>query len=353
MSRARRAGVASVAVAALALTGLVGGVSGAQGATSGKGDPATTERLARAAGFQLGVKHASHPTERIGGRSYPAANPYLAQLRSTRLVDWSYWRRRLAQDGQQTAPSAAAQRGLMSAKVAVPTPYIHEEQEPVGTRGVNDTQPSAEGLDAFGTGRANQAVSVRGALSLPIVTTTGIRTREDQGSIPRATATGIPSKRHGITTRSHIGDGPHGRSRDRHGDFDFYKVRARAGEAIRVSTRGSRIDTVLVVYDARGRIVDANDDLSETSIASALTYSVSTTGDYYVMVVGFSDRGPVPASPFRSGSGSGAGDQGRYSLTLKVSPLDEDFYGVHLDSGDVLGGTLNGRGAHRRGAPHR
>jgi hypothetical protein len=344
MSRARRARVATVAVAALALTGTVGSVVGAPGAqaAAGKGDRAVTQRLAMQAGLQLGPKHATRPTVRIGGASYLAANPYLAQLRDDRSVDWSYWRRRLVTSGAQRPDSVKARQAMMEPKVAVPTPYAYYERELAGRRGANDTQATSEHLDAFGLRAANQAVDVHGTLSLPVVRTHAIHTHEDQGSIPRATPTGIPGARHGVTTRSRIGDGPHGRAGDRHGDFDFYKVKARAGEAIRVSTRGSRMDTVLALYNARGHIVDANDDLSESSIVSALTYEAPAAGTYYVMVGGYSDNGAVPASPFRSGSGSGAGEEGRYSLTLKVSPLDQDHYGVHLDSGDVLGGRLKG-----------
>ena len=355
MSRARRAGIASVAVVALALTGAVGGVAGAQGAQAkpGKGDRAVTERLAMAAGLQVGPKHDTRPRVRIGGASYLAANPYLAQLRDDKGVDWSYWRRRLAAAGGTSASSPQARSSLIAPKVAVPTPYTYDEQEPAGQRGANDTQAGSERLNAFGVSRARQAVEVDGALSLPAVATTALTTREDQGSIPKATGTGIPSRRQGVTVASRIGDGPHGRGRGRdgHGDFDFFKVHAVAGQAIRANTIGSRLDTVLVVYKANGQILDANDDLGQSSVASSLTYRVPTEGDYYVMVGGYSDFGPVPENPFRSGSGSGAGEQGSYKLSLKVSAVDDDYYGVHLDRGDVLGGTL--RGAARTVQVHR
>ena len=81
-------------------------------------------------------------------------------------------------------------------------------------------------------------------------------------------------------------------------------MHAVAGQAIRANTIGSRLDTVLVVYKANGQILDANDDLGQSSVASSLTYRVPTEGDYYVMVGGYSDFGPVPENPFRSGSGT-------------------------------------------------
>ena len=265
MSRARRAGVASVAVVALALTGSVGGVAGAQGAQAkpGKGDRAVTERLAMAAGLQVGPKHDTRPTVRIGGASYLAANPYLAQLRDDKGVDWSYWRRRLAAAGGKSASSPQARSSLIAPKVAVPTPYTYDEQEPAGQRGANDTQAGSERLNAFGVSRARQAVEVDGALSLPAVATTALTTREDQGSIPKATGTGIPSRRQGVTVASRIGDGPHGRGRGGPATATSTSSRCTPSPARRSGPTplGSRLDTVLVVYKASGQILDANDDL--------------------------------------------------------------------------------------------
>jgi hypothetical protein len=63
------------------------------------------------------------------------------------------------------------------------------------------------------------------------------------------------------------------------------------------------------------------------------------------MVAGFSERGSLPANPFRSGSGAGAGEQGRYALHLTSRRTDRDYYALRLRSGDVLGGVLTGRAA--------
>src|SRR3954447_18380411 len=80
-----RTRVASVAALALALTGAVGTTLGTQGAAAAAGDradPAVTQRLALQAGLQAGAKHATRPRVRVAGRSYPAANPFLAELRT-------------------------------------------------------------------------------------------------------------------------------------------------------------------------------------------------------------------------------------------------------------------------------
>jgi hypothetical protein len=150
---------------------------------------------------------------------------------------------------------------------------------------------------------------------------------------------GYPSPQ--VVVHSRIGDGPHGRKGDGHGDFDFYRVHARAGQTITASTRGSSLDTVLVLYDARGHILAADDD-TEDGIWSQVVRPVTATGYYYVMVAGFSRWGSVPADPFRSGSGAGAGAEGRYRLTVSARAVDVDQYGVYLHSGDVLGASLTG-----------
>jgi hypothetical protein len=351
MSRVRRAAVATMLAAALTLAGGVVLGSPAQSAqakpgkprtpaASPKGDPAVTRRLALQAGLQVTSKHRSRPTVTVGGRSYAAPNPYLAEVPAGTRVDWSYWHRRMSNQGDRRF--AAEKRGV-HASVAVPTPYSYDEAEPAGQLGKNDRPLDAERLTKLGVSNQFQAVNVHGQLSQPKVTANRWHTHEDQGSIPLAQGTGIGFDRKAVKVTSRIGDGPHGRARDRHGDFDFYRMRAKAGDSIQANTDGSNFDTVLVVYDSAGHMVAANDDKDDESITSSVTYRVKKGGYYYVMVSGFSFRGSLPQSPFRSGSGSGAGEQGTYHLTMSGSPVDQDEYAVQLASGDVLGGVLTGR----------
>ena len=49
-----------------------------------------------------------------------------------------------------------------------------------------------------------------------------------------------------------------------------------------------------------------------------------------------------PADPFDSGSGPGAGDEGDYTALITAADLDADYYAVKLQSGDVLGGVIQG-----------
>ncbi len=209
--------------------------------------------------------------------------------------------------------------------------------------GENDSLATSEHLSDVGVGAAFQAARISGRLSGSTVPAYALSTREDQGSIPRATRTRIGATRPTVLVRSRIGDGRHGSARENTGDFDFFRVRVLEGQTLQATTKGSTLDTVLTVYDAKGRIVAANDDaLDDTDVFSTVEKRVTRTATYYVMVSGYSDSGSVPQSPFRPGSGSGAGVEGRYTLRISAQHVDQDFYGVHLGSGDVLAGRLTG-----------
>ena len=338
MSTIQRALGATTAGLVLLATGVVGADAAPRHrAPAAGGDRSATELLAVRAGLQVGPKHVHRPSVRVGGREYAAADPYLAQLRSGSQPDWSFWRGRLAARGDRLA------RARVAGAHRVPTPAAHDELEPAGGLGDNDTRAAAEHLTDVGIGRASQAVRVLGRLATPTVQTRPLATVEDQGSIPRATRTGIGPGRRGVLVSSRIGDGRHGSSREGTGDFDFYQVRALAGQTLTATTAGSAFDTVLTVYDRPGRIVAANDDdESSGDVYSTVEYEVPRAGPYYVMVSGFSDFGALPESPFHPASGSGSGDEGAYRLRISASQVDKDFYGVHLSSGDVLAGTLTG-----------
>lgn len=63
---------------------------------------------------------------------------------------------------------------------------------------------------------------------------------------------------------------------------------------------------------------------------------------YYVLVAGFGDF-TLPADPFDSASGLGAGAEGHYRLRVTVGAGDADYYAVDLRPGDVLGGSIAGK----------
>jgi hypothetical protein len=327
---------AMTAIAALVLAGS-GTFATAAGNSAGHDDrraPSETKRqrladIALPAGLQVARKHKTLPQVQIHGKTVNAANPYLGEISDPASVDYAYWSRYLARKSARQQPTGRTLASL-----------LYEEQEPSGDRGSNDVQPNAERIADFGRGGGKTpVVNILGELSPPQLDTVELATEEDQGSIPLATETGIPADTEGVEVSSEIGDGPHGSDGDATGDFDFFKVTASDGQSIQANTAGSEIDTILVVYDADGNILAANDDANGT-LQSDLKFKVPEAGNYFVLVTGFLS---LPEDPFDSGSGLGVGAEGPYNLVLGVGFLDTDYYGVKLRAGDVLGGTLRGQ----------
>jgi hypothetical protein len=272
------------------------------------------------------------PTTTVDGAKAAAANPYLGLVRDPAKVDGTYWKRWLR---QQSAREAARQAA------APPAPVVYDEEEPEGTFGSNDDQPSAERITGFGTGAGqDRAVRVLGELSTPDVETEPLTTAEDNGAIPLATATEIPDTRDGVEVDSEIGDGPHGSAGSGSGDFDFYALNGVAGQTITLDTAGSGMDTVVAIYDAEGNLLDLNDD-ARPDFTSLLRFQVPADGEYFAFVGGFSFFGGLPEDPFDSGSGTGFGEEGDYHLVITHGEVDRDYFAVRLRSGDVLGGTID------------
>ena len=114
---------------------------------------------------------------------------------------------------------------------------------------------------------------------------------------------------------------------------------ANAGEAIRANTAGSDFDTILVIWDAAGNLLAANDD-SNGTLQSDLSFLVPEDGDYFVMVTGLPG---AAGRPVRLGQWLGRRRRGiDYTSTITVGPVDRDFYAVRLKAGDVLGGNVKG-----------
>nr|MDT0662959.1 PPC domain-containing protein [Micromonospora sp. DSM 115978] len=271
------------------------------------------------------------------------ANPYLALLPDPSTADYRSWRAWMASQSELRAQQKARQRAL------APTPLLVDEAEPAGVRGSNESPNTAQAITGFGTGGAqNQRLRVLGTLSPDEVAVEALpRGEEDNGSIPQATETGIDDNRGGVTTSGEIGDGPHGSGGSGSGDFDFYRLDAAAGDQLTVdidTPDGGPLDSVVALYDEAGEIIALNDD-SVDGLDSLLTFQVTVTGTYYVLVTGF----PVlPNDPFDSGSGPGADSEGPYAVSinkLATDAMDIDFYAVRLRKGDVLGASVAGAAA--------
>jgi hypothetical protein len=266
-------------------------------------------------------------------------NPYLALLPEPSTADYAGWRAYMkAQAAARAGVSARQQAARLLAPIGV------RERERAHARGVNDARATAQRIAGFGTAPGqNFRTRITGRLSPEVVPARRVRpSREDDGSIRRARATGLPGLRKGVRTNGRIGDGPHGRAGDGSGDFDFYTVRVPAGQRLvaRVRTPQGHLDPMLVVFNDRGRVVAFNDD--HRGFDSFLSQTLRDGGVYTVMVAGFFS---VPRNPFVSGSGRGAESEGRYRLRLRVGQDDRDLFAVRLRTGDVLGALTNGGAA--------
>ena len=116
-----------------------------------------------------------------------------------------------------------------------------------------------------------------------------------------------------------IGDGPFG-SRD----VDLYQVRVQAGQRLVIDVdaqslpNGSTLDSVVRVFDARGRQVAANDD-SGGSFDSWLAIRPRTTAVFYVGISGYGNSRYNP----RLDRSARVGSTGFYQLAFSFGELPE------------------------------
>lgn len=289
-------------------------------------------------GFQVAAKGSADQR-----RANRAPNPYLANLPDLTDADYFTWAKRMKEAGAARAQSASLATARKQATPQAAAAFVHDEQEPDGANGSNDTAADAERIPGFGTAASrNNKVRILGGLADLSVAPSPLATvPEDNGSIPLAGDTGIAGT-DAVTTTGVLGDGPHGSSGTGTNDFDFYEVDIAEGLSLVADTNGSgpALDSVLAVYDAAGEVVAADDDGGD-GFLSALTYTPDAAGTYYVMVGGFSLAGPLPQDPFDPASGPGGADEGPYTFTASVSDVDRDFFSVRLRPGDVVGGVGN------------
>jgi hypothetical protein len=143
----------------------------------------------------------------------------------------------------------------------------------------------------------------------------------------------VVSKTFGVLAiESGIGDGSF-KTRD----VDLYRVALTAGQAITVDINArslpdaSRLDSVVRVFDARGRQVAFNDDDGVT-LDSFVRFTAAATGNYFIGVSGF---GNLAYRADVGGSGT-AGSVGDYQIVLGLSgaPLAADVIDVTPDPRD-------------------
>ncbi len=322
----------------LTLTALV--VAGGAMAAPASQDLTADQERALSAGFQVA------PKTTPGARGNLGPNPYLANLADATQADYAGWKARMAAAGENRSGSQAFKAARSEANAVTPAAaavVVHDEEEPAGTAGSNDSFGNAERIPEFGTAKAkNNVVRIIGSQAeLPTPAPDELAPgAEDNGAIPLATPTGIAGTS-AVTTTGVLGDGPHGSTGDATNDFDVYSVDLEAGLSLVADTSGQATDTILALYDATGEVVAADDD-GGAGFASLLEYSSAADGTYYLLVGGYSSAGPLPADPNDSGSGAGGADEGPYDLAITQAQTDKDLYSVKLRPGDTVGGVANG-----------
>lgn len=282
----------------------------------------------------------------------PEPNPFVSLLPVEARPDWQSWRARLTYEGER--------RRERMGRAAVP-PITVAAEEPPGEIGLDDLPRFAQEIPGFGTRAGeNPRATVAGHL-LASPTLLG-SVAEPDGALPLAHPLAVAAGE-AVVVGGVIGDGEHGSAGPRPtGDFDFYRLDAAAGQTIEVLVRTpvplGDLDPVAALYDAAGRLLEANDDIPVqgfvTTFDSYLAFTTETTGTYFVAVGGFFPAaievtGVLPADPFDPASGPGAGSEGTYELLLGLDFADlpdADFYRFELRAGDVVGATVIG-GARR------
>lgn len=264
----------------------------------------------------------------------PGPNPYLALVANPTGIDYDQWQSYLS----AKAESRAAQ--LRQSRRGAATPAVGERERPE-SKGANDTRATAQRVWSFGTGRGrSQAVRIDGALAPVAASPQQLpASREDDGSIPLARSTGVGRSGGAVVVEGRIGDGPHASAGSGSGDFDFYELDVRAEHQItlEVQAPGGELDPMVALFNAAGEVVAFNDDFN--GLESYLQVVADADGRYYAMVTGFAAS---PANPFDSGSGTGAGSEGRYRVTIESGQADVDYYALRLRKGDVIGVSVAG-----------
>lgn len=209
--------------------------------------------------------------------------------------------------GRNLSSGAARRNGFDTSVLNVPWAA---EKESVSGGTSNDTVATAQHLRNFGTQPGNVSeVNILGSLG---ITAREIYTREDDGSIRNANATGLRAGQVGsILARAKIGDGPHDSAGSGTGDYDFYKLSAQANQLVSVNVESDSLylrnwfpteipkNTIAALYDSAGNLLTYNDDLSYLGTGlraygladsskghfdPGFSYLVPADGDYYVVV---------------------------------------------------------------------
>ncbi|MCH7809425.1 MAG: PPC domain-containing protein, partial [Chloroflexi bacterium] len=141
---------------------------------------------------------------------------------------------------------------------------------------------------------------------------------EPNDSIGQANPTGLVDPG-SVTIDSTIGDGNFGTTS---GDFDFYSFDAAANLRITIEVNvtavGSELDSLIILYDSSGQILQIVDSAGSGS-NEVLTFTTDNADTYSVAVLGWESF--PPTDPFTPGTGAGAGSTGDFRVTITTEGL--------------------------------
>ncbi|MEQ1825450.1 MAG: pre-peptidase C-terminal domain-containing protein [Pirellula sp.] len=160
--------------------------------------------------------------------------------------------------------------------------------------------------------------------------------------LTRALSIGVSGEAVSVTGTGEIGDNPNlATGVDR--DIDLFRLNLEAGTTITITASstsasipgGSLLDPYMRLFDAAGRELTANNDFGG-SRDSRISFTVQEAGRYFVGVSGSAN---TRYNPNVANSGTNGGSQGKYELTVDVTPrLNFALVGnrINIDGADVV-----------------
>lgn len=139
----------------------------------------------------------------------------------------------------------------------------------------------ADGSDSYKVFAANEGLLPPSGNKVRVVPFDDVLEIEPNNSIKEATVGGaLPLAFNGVLQEA--------------GDSDYFKFTAKKGQKFRFRTYansiGTPVDTVLYLYDAKGKQIGTNDD-ADGSSDSRVDFAAAADGDYFVMIRDMLDRG--------------------------------------------------------------
>lgn len=315
--------------------GLIAAVVPGAANAGNAGSPDRSEGLSAAESARLdaGVQLAPLRSGATGPSPFTA---YLPDLHKTNFAAWVAKVAKISAAAATTPERQAAKARWSGASDRAVLSY--REKEAATVIGANDTTWKGEKVSAFGLGAGlHNRMVVSGTLadkrpalrSLPMA-------KEDNGSIPKAAATGIDGNgRVKITGR--IGDGPYGTST---GDFDWYKLTAKPGETVGAAIPSSSLDVFGLLVDGHGTVLDVAWHTPDGSLPDKTASTTSAAGGTYYLLLLHPNTWQMDFSD--SASGTGAANSGNYTAEFGAYRTDRDAVLVKLRRGDVLGTSVTG-----------